>query len=96
MALSPGFLTIGVINASLNRAGKSPTDSDQVNSSVMIRAVTSATCFETDVVIGSAADDLFGSRWIAAMTSSVVAGENIGNDVSVTVIMAHACDDMNE
>jgi len=76
VASSPGFLTIGVINASLNVVGKWPAWIERLKSSVINGAITSTICFSTDVGIGSAADDLSGSRQTALMTSSTVRGRN--------------------
>jgi len=71
---SLGFFTIGVMTASLNIA-QWPTESDLVKNSVMNGATRSIICFSREVGIGSAVDDLSGSRRTALMTSSVVRDE---------------------
>jgi len=79
----PAFFTMGVMNASLNTAGKQPSDMDLLNSSVMNGANKSPTCFNTDVGMGSAAECLSGSdRRIPLMTSSVVNGKSRCRDRS--------------
>ena len=64
VASKPAFFTMGVMNASLNTAGKQPSDMDLLNSSVMNGANKSPTCFNTDVGMGSAAECLSCSRRI--------------------------------
>jgi hypothetical protein len=65
-----GFLAIGVMAATLNCSGNSPVSKDRLNSRAMNGLTRSATCFSIDVGIGSAGDDLIGSRRIEPMTSS--------------------------
>ena len=73
---SPGFFTSGVMNASLKPTWKGPVASDRLNNSTTYGAMRSMICFRTFVGIGSAAEDLSGSRRTASTTSSVVSGEN--------------------
>jgi len=82
VASKPAFFTMGVTNASLNTAGKQPSDMDLLNSSVMNGATKSPTCFNTDVGMRSAAECLLGSRQIPLMTSSVVNSKNRCRDTS--------------
>ena len=62
IASSPGFFTIGVTNASLKTTGKWPSDSERLDSSTTNGAMTSMTCLSTDVGIGSAAENLSGTK----------------------------------
>ena len=48
VVFKPVFFTMGVMNASLNTAGKQPSDMDLLNSSVMNGATKSPTCFNRD------------------------------------------------
>ena len=79
VAWSSAFFRTGVINASLNWAGKRPLRSEQLNSSAMNGAMMLASlgdllqywCWNW-----SADDDLSGSRRIVLTTSSVFSGRN--------------------
>jgi len=61
-------------------AGKWPADSERLNSSAINGAITSDTCFKTEVGIGTAGDDLSGNH---RMTSSTV------TDLKTGVLRAH-------
>ena len=58
------------MNAYLNATGKYPLDNERLNSSAMYGATRSATDFNSDVGMGSAAEALSGSWPITEMTSS--------------------------
>jgi hypothetical protein len=73
----PDFFRIGVKNASLKQAGKRPESTDRLNKYVRNGDSKSATLFIRLVGSGSAADDLFGRRAIAASISDTVNGENV-------------------
>jgi len=64
------------MNASLNIAGQ-PTEDDLLNSSAMNGATRSIICFSTEVGIGSAADDLSGSRRRTALMTSLVVRDEV-------------------
>jgi len=75
-----GFFTTGVTNAWRKTSGKWPAFSERLKSSTINGATRSTTCFRTFVGIGSAADDLSGSRRTALMTSSIDSGEKVVKD----------------
>ena len=67
------------MNDFLNGDGKRPQEVDRLNRAATYGDRRSDTAFKIDVGIGSAADDLSGSRLISVATSSVVAGSKHWN-----------------
>jgi len=76
----PTFLTIGVIDTSLNWLGKQPVASERLKSSVTNGAITSRICFSTNIGKGSAAELLSGSWRTPLMMSSTESDENSRSD----------------
>jgi hypothetical protein len=85
----PGFLTVGVMNDFLNGDGKRLQEVDRLNRVATYGDIRSDTAFKTDVGIGSAADELSGSRLIIVATSSVVAGSKHRNVEDDRLSMKH-------
>jgi len=79
------------MNERLNQDGNWPTAIEDKR--IMFGAKSSATFFRTEVGIGSAAEDVYGSRWISELTSSAVVSRKLESDDDDVMIVGEFGDE---